>query len=135
MDEQSDAGEAYDALKRASERLQSAWDDWKAAQEAGFQEREARRADYAAKHAGWQARMWEQIQQLESRIEHLQGVLAHKEGRVEELQKQRDEAWNDNFRERVQGWIDEEENAIREIREKIATLRGIFRENIAKLDS
>lgn len=108
-----DKKEAHEALTRTRERLDDAWARWKSVQERRWKEREA-------KDAAHQDGLRGRIEDLESRRSHLYLVLARKESHLDELHRKRDEARSDNFRSVVEGWIDEEESAIRNIKERIA---------------
>lgn len=112
-----DKHEAFEALRVARERLQEAWEEWKRGRQAAYEERqrnrEVKRQSYeeqqrareerATKHAAWRKRVETNIDNLEQRLEKLTAVLAHKESHLDELRDKRDSAWNDDFRERVEG--------------------------------
>jgi hypothetical protein len=53
---------------------------------------------------------------------------------LDNLRDQRNSAWPDSFRDRVKGWIDEEENRISSIKEKIDRIEGWLEEARRKLE-
>lgn len=118
-----DKKEAFEALKQAQELLDAAWDRWKS----------ARQDTWEARREAWEERVQRNITNLKERLERLYGVLAHKEAHLEELQEKRDSAWSDDFRERVEGWVDEEEENIRSISEKIENIETWLEEERSKI--
>jgi len=50
-----------------------------------------------------------------------EAVRSRKVDHLEELEAKLSEAWSESFRERVEGWISDERDQIREIDEKIAS--------------
>lgn len=125
-----DKKEAFEALKQAQELLDDAWDRWKSAKQGAKQ---AQQETWEARREAWETRVQRNIENLKEKAGRLYGVLAHKEGHLEELQEKRDSAWNDNFRELVEGWIDEEEENIRDIREKIDRIENWIEEEYSKI--
>lgn len=125
-----DKHEAFTTLREVQGQLDAAWESWKRAQ-AEFHERNHRA--YEERKEGFRARVRENIQKLDDRLEKLYGVLQHKENHLSELRDKRDTAWNDDFRERVEGWIDEEERAVDDIQRKIDEIEGWREEERGKL--
>lgn len=85
---------AYELLKAAQDLLNSDWREKKEKDLERFLESKSRLID----------------------------ALERRQQNLEKLQSQRDTAWNDDFRERVCGWIDEEETRIADIGDKLEGL-------------
>lgn len=136
--------EAFDALRNAEESLRTAWDTWKRAKQdaldqfhaekrATWEARQAEKQERLAKREAWEERVREQISNLEDRLERLEGVLAHKRSHVSELEDKRSEATSDSYRDRVEGWIDEEREKIAGIESQMDQIKGWIAEKTAKL--
>lgn len=123
-----DKQEAFEALTKAKESLQYAWDQWKEAQQKAYEARCQAREEREARHTVLRERVESHIEKLEQWLERLLEILTKREAHLEELREKRDSAWNDGFRERVEGWIDEEEENIRGIKEKIERVEGWLEE-------
>lgn len=118
-----DKKDAFEALKQSQELLDDAWGRWKS----------ARQETWESRREAWEVRVQRNIENLKERLDRLYGVLAHKEGHLEELQEKRDSARSDDFRELVEGWIDEEEENIRDIRKKIDNIETWLEEERSKI--
>lgn len=128
-----DKKEAFGALKDAQESLNDAWEKWK---EAKNRAHEARQQAWEAKqerHRQWEDRVRSNIEKLEDRLQKLTAVLAHKESHLDDLRDKRDSARSDDFRARVEEWIDQEEDAISDIRRKIDQVEDWLDEARAKI--
>lgn len=125
-----DKKEVFDALKDAQESLNAAWEKWK----EGKAQARAARADYfRSKRESFQDKIRERIETHKERLEKLYSVLSKCETHLDNLRDQRNSAWSDSFRDRVEGWIDEEENRISSIKEKIDRIEGWLDEDRRKL--
>lgn len=122
--------EAFDALTDAQTKLDVAWGRWKEAKERTW---EAHREQKREKRETFEHRVHANIEKLEERMERLSGVLRHKESHLDDLQEKRSSARSDEFRDRVDGWIEEEVDAIRDIRSKIEEIEGWIEEERSKL--
>ena len=128
-----DKKEAFEALKDAQESLNDAWEKWK---EAKSRAHEARQQAWKAKqerHRQWEDRVRANIEKLEDRLQKLTDVLSHKESHLDDLHEKRDSARSDDFRARVEEWIDQEEDAISDIKRKIDQVEDWLDEARAKL--
>lgn len=128
-----DKKDAFEALKDSQESLNDAWDKWK---EAKSRAHEARQQAWEAKqerHKQWEDRVRANIDKLEDRLHKLTSVLSHKESHLDDLRDKRDSARSDDFRARVEEWIDQEEDAISDIRRKIDQVEDWIDEARAKL--
>lgn len=128
-----DKHEAFKALQSAQQHLQERWDEWKQNRNAAYEKRRGAAKERAEKHSAWMERVEANIDNLKQRLERLTSVLAHKESHLDELRDKRDSAWNDDFRDRVEGWISEEEDNIRDIQDKIEQVEGWLEEARSKL--
>ncbi len=139
-----DKQEAFEALKKASEALHEAWDEWKSARreaigqyhaekQATWEARRAKRKAWIAKREAWEERMRENISKLEDRLDRLESALDHRKNNLSKLEDMRDSAWSDSFRDRVEEWIDEENARISDIESKIDQIKGWISDIEAKL--
>jgi len=126
-----DKKEAFEALKDAQESLNNAWDKWK---QRKAQAREARDDYFRTKRESFQGKVRERIETHKERLEKLYSVLSKCETHLDNLRDQRSSAWSDSFRDRVEGWIDEEEDRISSIKEKIDRIEGWLEEDRRKLE-
>jgi len=125
-----DKKECFAALSDAKEHLDEAWQRWKDAKQEAW---ENRRAQGRERHDAFLARVRANIDKNEDRLDRLRSVLDHKESHLSELEEKRDSARTDHFRSVVEGWIDEEEQAIDDIRQKIAEIERWIDEDRSKL--
>ncbi|MCF8034783.1 MAG: hypothetical protein K9K66_14080 [Desulfarculaceae bacterium] len=112
-----DKQQAYQALLNAQDNLNSKWDDYKRARKKAFEQHQR---EWENKHRAWEERVRKNIDKLEERRSRLEGVLEHKKSHLRELHRKLDDAWSDDFRDRVSGWIDEEESSVQDIMDKLS---------------
>jgi len=129
--------EAFGALKSASDSLTAAWNTWKRGrQEVVDRFRAEKQAAWEARQAKqetWETRMRENISTLEDRLGRLESALDHRQSNLSKLEGMRDSAWSDSYRERVDGWISDENERIAGIKEKIERVKGWISDAEAKL--
>ena len=129
--------EAFDALSSASDSLGRAWDMWKKGREQAIEHyRSQKRAAWEARQAkreAWETQMRENISKLEDRLDRLDSALDRRRSNLSRLEDMRDSARSDSYRERVDGWIDEEHERIAEIERKIDQIKGWISDMQAKL--
>ena len=118
-----DKHEVFQGLREIQEHLDAAWDEWK----------KLKGHYHETQQTSFRERVHASIEKLESRLENLYSILSKRESHLSELEEKRDTAWNDDFRDRVEGWIDEEESRIRDIRDQIQQVEGWLDEQRAKL--
>lgn len=132
-----DKHEVFQKLQEVQDALNSAWAAWKESNQRLYESKheayETRKQAALERRAAFEDRVNANIGKLEDRLERLSSVLRHKEGHLDELRDKRDSAWNDDFRDRVEGWIDEEENSINDIRRKIDQIESWIDEEKDKL--
>lgn len=126
--------EAFEALSNAKEILDNQWARSKETQQEAYEARCQVREEREAKRAAWKERTESNIENLRQRLERLQEILANREAHLEELEEKRDNARGDDFRERVEEWIEKEEENIQVIREKIKQVEGWLEEACGKLN-
>lgn len=125
-----DKKEAFDALSAAQIELDAAWERWRDTKDKAWEAYHERRRE---KREAFEDRVHANIQKLEERLDKLNGVLQHKESHLDDLRDKQASAWSDEFRDRVEGWIDEEESAIADIRAKIHQIEEWLEEERSKL--
>jgi len=124
-----DKHDAVHALRKAGEALQEAWENWKESKRAA---KEARQEYYQRKRDTFRERVKENIAKNRGKLEKASEALARREAHLEELKHKRDSARTDEFRERVEGWIEEEER-IESIKESITRIESWIEEDENKL--
>lgn len=129
----SDADEAVQALKESQAILNEEWAKYKGQRHAEYEARQALRREREEKRFAFKERVRERIANHESRIDRLEDVLRHKRSHLSDLYGKRSDARSDSFRDRVDGWIREEEQAISDIEDKIDRLRQWIQEERNRL--
>lgn len=111
-----DRSEVRAELKKTEETLNDAWADLKARKQSAWRERTetnlAKNRDKLAELVEKEARMRERETELEEKISS---------------------AWNDDFRERAEGWLSELREKLSSLREHIARVEGWIEEDEDKL--
>lgn len=118
-----DKHEVYDFLTKVQNEVNAAWAEYKGKRAEAADER--RRV--------WREGVESRIEKNENWLDDLQEKLQKRREHMENLQEQRDSAWSDSFRERVQGWIQEAEEQIETLETKIDHVQGWLAEDRAKL--
>jgi hypothetical protein len=129
----SDADEAVQALRKAQAILNEEWAKFKGAKQAAYDARQQLRQERDEKRAAFRERVHARIDNHESRIDRLKDVLNHKRSHLDDLYGKRSSARSDSFRDRVDEWIREEEQAISDIEDKIDRLRRWIDEERSRL--
>jgi len=127
-----DRNEAYQALYQAKEQLDQAWADYKRERQQAFEDYKPERQ---RKHDEWVERIEANIEKLLARRERLTEIIAHKEDHLNDLQNKLDEAWSDDYRDRVSGWINEEEEKLDNLRSQLVDVENWLEEDKNKLNS
>jgi hypothetical protein len=104
-----DKARAFEGLKEVQDILDREWEEWKRSKSAQFE----------AKQSRWRAKQEAHIEDLRGRLENAYGALERRERHLEKLHDDRANAWSDSFIERIEGWIDEEEERIADIKASI----------------
>ena len=73
------------------------------------------------------------VSRLYESLGKLEGARDRRADHLRHLEEQYQSAWSDSFRDRVQGWMDEERGNIHEIEEKIRSVRDKIDEASRKL--
>lgn len=125
-----DKRDAYKALNDAKENLDNEWDDYKRERQNAFnsyiREKEQRREER-------RERIETNINKLEERRTRLNEILAHKESHLDDLRRKLSDAWSDDYRDRISGWIYEEESSINDIQDKLKDVENWLYEARSKL--
>lgn len=133
-----DKDAVYSALREAQEKLDGAWQQYKEQRSQALdefhREKEKRRNENQAKHEAWKERTRANIAKNEDWLRGLQERLAKQQSHLSDLNDKYADAWNDDFRERVSGWIDEAHSSIAEIESKIERVEGFVQQDQQKLD-
>lgn len=133
----ADKAHIYKTLSDAQARLDAAWAEykdegnrlWRMKQEAW----ERRQKEREEKHQQFVERVNANIQKLEGNLEKAKEALERHESRLEKLREDYENAWNDSFKDRCSGWIDECEEKVRDIQSSIERLEGWLDEERSKL--
>ncbi len=129
----SDKHEMFQSLRNAQDTLDAAWAQYKQSRSEAREVAAERRAAATARHEAFVERVNANIEKLDERLSRLHGILDHKRDHLRDLQDKLDDARSDSYRSRVEGWIEEEEDAIRSIREQIDQVEGWLEEARQKL--
>ncbi len=113
-----DKATAFERLKEVQEILDTEWEEWK----------RAKSAHHEAKQSQWRAKQEAHIEDLEVRLQKAYGALERRERHLDKLHTDRANAWSDDFIGRIEGWIDEEEDRISDIKAQIERLEGWLEE-------
>jgi hypothetical protein len=137
----ADKATAFGAIQEGRQRLDSDWAQWKeaireakAARHQDYLERQARREERDAKRRAWRDNQNAYIARLEDALERLEGARDRRQAHLRDLEEKRAEAWSDGFRDRVDGWISEEESNISDIEDKMRSVADKLEEAKGKLD-
>lgn len=121
-----DKQECFEAIQDAQATHDDFWGRYREHQAVAHQER-------ADKHAAWQERTRENIARNEERRSKAEHALERVRQNIRDNYDKLSDAWSDEFRERVQGWIDEGEEKASDIEASIDRLTTWIEEDEAKL--
>lgn len=122
--------EVFEELQEVRGALDSAWGEWKEAKHRAW---EARQRAFEERQSAWRERVETNIRKLRGDLNKAYSALERCEANLRRNEEKRDSAWNDDFRVRVEGWIEEDQERIRDIRASIDRLEGWLEEAEAKL--
>lgn len=132
-----DKKEAFEALQKAKESLDRAWERYREAQravrQARDQARQARQEVRRARSESQRERLEANIEKNKERLRRATSALEHNENHLTELYEKRDSARTDEYRARVERWIDETEDKIRNIREHVERIEGWLEQDRERL--
>ena len=132
-----DKSQAYQSLMDTREKLDEAWAQLKQAKtrvrEANTAAREQRQAEREQKHRDFVRRVEANMQKNQEKLSAAMASLAKQEAHLDGLREKLSSAWNDSYKERCEGWIEECQGNISSKREYIAKLEGWIDEDRAKL--
>jgi hypothetical protein len=117
----ADKTRCYENLHKAREKLDEAWARLK---EAGDQYYQAKHAAWQEKQQNFRERVQVNIDKLEEKLDKARSALSRQEAHLDKLRDDYSTAWNDSFKDRCSGWIDEAETRIRDIRGSIERMEG-----------
>ena len=126
-----DKSTVYHALKNKQDQLDDLWAQYKAERQRTL---DAFYKEKRQRHEEWRERTLANIRKNQERQSRLEDVLGHKRGHLDSLHDRLADAWSDDYRSRVEGWIAEEEAAISDIERKIDEIKGWISEDLAKLN-
>jgi chromosome segregation ATPase len=133
----ADKAHCFQALSNAQERLNDAWAQLKGAQDQFYTAQRAaheqRQRDWEAKQSDYRERIRANISKLEDKLHNARSALSRQEANLDKLQNDYSSAWNDGYRDRCSGWIDEANGKIADIRASIDRMEGWLDEERAKL--
>ena len=139
----------YQALRDAESRLQGAWGQYSSA-------RDEYNAAKREKHEAWRNKVEGNLSKNQQRSDKLNGVLERKRQNLEnnqerigklenalerkrqhldELYEKLSDARSDSYRERVEGWIEEDESSVEDIETQLSRVNGWIQEDSRTLNS
>lgn len=87
----------------------------------------------AHKRSEFQERVRENVRKNEERLRKAYDVLEKTCAQADDLRDKKDSAWGDDHRDRVYGWLSEEERRIEDIENSIEQIEKWIEEDEAKL--
>lgn len=136
----ADKAAAFNSIKSGRERLDEDWARWKsaiaeakAARHQQYLERQARREERNSRQQAWRENQVSFIARLEGALEKLESARGRRREHLAELCEKRATAWSEGFRDRVDGWISEEESNIADIEDKIRDVANKLEEAKGRL--
>lgn len=127
-----DKNEAYSALIDAKEQLDHAWNDYKQERQQAYDDYQAERQ---RKHDEWVERVETNIDNLEERRERLLEKISRREEVLDNLHDKLDDAWSDDYRDTISGWIDEEQDKLDDVTRKLEDVEQWLEEAKRKLNN
>ena len=133
----SDKHMTYEKLTEAGDALDKAWDRWKASSKKLHESHQARfekgQKERREKREKFVKRVSANITKLRGKLSNAENALARAEANLRKIKGQRAEAWSDSFRSKCDGWIFEETDRTRNIREHIDRIKGWIRDEEDKI--
>lgn len=125
-----DKDTVFHTLRNIQDRLDDLWAQYKAEREKAV---DAYHRERRQRREAWRERRLENLQKNRDRRSRLDDVLTHKRDHLIILYGKLSEARSDEYRSRVEGWIEEERSAISDIERKIEEIDGWIDEDLEKL--
>jgi hypothetical protein len=126
-----DKDTVYHALKNTQDKLDDLWAQYKEERERAV---DAYHRERRQRHEAWRERTLENVRKSQERRSRLEDVLSHKRSHLSTLYDKLSGARSDEYRNRVEGWIEEEREAIRDIGAKIEEISNWIEEDLKKLN-
>jgi len=121
-----DKDECFQAIQEARATHDDFWGRYREYQETRQQER-------AEKQAAWEEKTRARIENNCERVARLHNAREKVQQNIYDNEAKIADAWSDDFRDRVQSWIDEGYENLAEIDEKIERIQGWISEDKARL--
>jgi hypothetical protein len=135
----ADKAAAFQLLQATKVRLDADWQTWKERRQGALAERNKERQERhdrrTAKQEEWRAKQNAFVDRLEEAEYKLESALSHRQEHLEKLLGQYAGARSDDYRSRVEGWIEEERGRISDIEAKLSGVRAKLADARAKLAS
>jgi hypothetical protein len=116
----------HEALGHAREKLDKYWDDYKSRRQQAHDSRQMawqeRQREFEERRDRWRSNQEDFLDKLLGSRSRLEEALSHKLENRDKLNDMQSNAKGDDFRSRVDDWVDENEAAIDSIREKISNV-------------
>lgn len=128
--------EIWSRILQVQENQDAWWGKWKERYAQRQEEKRAKSERHEAwkeRKADWENRVRENLAKNEAKLEKAEAALVKCQAHADETREKIDTAYNDSFKERAQGWLEEEEERIKSIEESIERLKGWIEEDERKL--
>jgi hypothetical protein len=112
------------------------WGQWKAHKGQRDEERAAkakRHEEWKERKAAWEMRVNENLGKNRDKLAKAENALEKFEAHAQDLREKIESAWNDEFKERAEGWLEEQEARIKNIEEHIERIKQWIEEDERKL--
>jgi hypothetical protein len=121
-----DKDDCFEAIQDARATHDDFWERYREYQEVKQQE-------HFEKQAEWERKTKARIEDNRDRVSRLVSAREKVQQNIDDNEDKVAEAWSDDFRERVQGWVDEGYQNLVEINEKIKRIQGWIAEDESKI--
>lgn len=114
-----DKQECFEAIQKARDYLNMCWEQYNAQNQA--------------KHANWRANTEANIEKNRQKYNKQVDFLARLEANLEKNHEQLASAYSDGFREKVEGWIEDNESKIEDVKAQLERIENWIEEDELKL--
>lgn len=113
------------------------WGKWKerhSQRQEEYQAKTKKHEEWLEKQAEWKKRVRENIAKNQEKLDKAESALTRSQTHADELREKIATARSDDYRERVEGWLEEEEERSKSIEESIERIKGWIEEDEKKFN-
>lgn len=127
--------EVFERINRIREQHNIFWGRVREANEEKQKIWEQKQSEFEERKENAKESIRRNIEDNKERLRKAQNALEKAKNHRSELEDQISSAWSDGFRERAEGWLDEENDRIADIEESIDRIEGWIEEGRSRLNS